>query len=273
MFSWHYAGSTFQSSTLTTSSFACEDILPKSLLHPQTHDIDHWSRHIKLENEVDNCPKSETPIANGHLHPKSILPHGFGKPCPRFHVSEVNSATGRAFNKISNPYPHDLGPSHFVSGSLVQNPSIGSEDFDLLNSASTASGRVLSLLSRNSSTHSSVIPMAQPPIISGSHAHYSLNQVSGNHLGSSFSNEFSSSNMNFVAENRFGPILISDDSNAVNFSDGIFQGSQYIDARACLPCEDGPTIDLLQLSSQLQRVEHEKRSMQLKLENDALWRL
>lgn len=75
--------------------------------------------------------------------------------------------------------------------------------------------------------------------------------------------------MNYAEENCFGPILISDNSDAVNFSDGIFQGSQYVDARACLPCEDGPTIDLLQLSSQLQRVEHEKQSMQLKLENDA----
>ncbi|XP_058195351.1 squamosa promoter-binding-like protein 6 [Rhododendron vialii] len=267
-----YNGSTFQSSTLTASSFACEDVLPKSLLHPQTHDTDHWSGHIKLEKKVDNCPKSETPIANGHLHPKSILAHGFGKPCPPFHFSEVNSATGRAFNNISNLYPHDLGPSHSVSGSLVQNPSIRSEEFNLLNSASTVSGCALSLLSsqsQNSSTHSSGIPMAQPPIISGRHAHYSLNVVSGNLLGSSFSNKFSSSNMNYAEENCFGPILISDDSDAVNFSDGIFQGSQYVDARACLPCEDGPTIDLLQLSSQLQRVEHEKRSMQLKLENDA----
>lgn len=212
------------------------------------------------------------PTANGHLHPKSILPHGFEKYCPPFHADGVNSATGRAFNEFSNLYPHEIGPSHCVSGSLVQNTSIGSEDFNLFDSALTVSGRALSLLSsqsQNSSTHSSRIPVAQPPIVSGSHAHNSLNQVSENHLGSRFSNKCSSSNMNYVEENRFDPILISDDGNAVNFSDGIFQGSQYLDARERLSCEHGPTIDLLQLSSQLQRVEREKQSMQFELENDA----
>lgn len=267
-----YDGSSFRGSTLTASSSVCQDILSNNLLHPQTHDPDHWSGHIKLENEGDCCPKSAMPTANGHLHPKSILPHGFEKYCPPFHADGVNSATGRAFNEFSNLYPHEIGPSHCVSGSLVQNTSIGSEDFNLFDSASTVSSRALSLLSsqsQNSSTHSSRIPVAQPPSVSGSHAHNSLNQVSENHLGSRFSNKFSSSNMNYVEENRFDPILISDDGNAVNFSDGIFQGSQYLDARERLSCEHGPTVDLLQLSSQLQRVEREKQSMQFELENDA----
>ncbi|KAA8541062.1 hypothetical protein F0562_025025 [Nyssa sinensis] len=57
--------------------------------------------------------------------------------------------------------------------------------------------------------------------------------------------------MSSAEENHLGPILISDDSHAVNFgiANGIFQGSEYMNAEDRLSSEDGPTIDLLQLSS------------------------
>ena len=164
-----------------------------------------------------------------------------------------------------------------LSRSLVQ--TIGNEDFNLFDSAPTVQGQsgmstpgcALSLLSsqsQNSSSHSSGIPMAQPLYVSGSHPHYGVSQVSGKILGASQSHKFNSSWLNYMEGNHFGPILISDDGEAANSPDGIFRGSQYMNARDS-PSEDGPTIDLFQLSSQLQRVEHERQSMLTKQKNDS----
>ncbi|KAI7986426.1 Squamosa promoter-binding-like protein 6 [Camellia lanceoleosa] len=280
------AGNRFQGSTLTTSSFICQDILPGNILHPQKYDTNDWNRHIKNEDGADYCPQSEIPITtNGHLHPKSPFPYEFEKNFPSFHANGVNSAPGRDFNENSNRNPLDLGAPNSGSGSLIQNTSFGNEDFILFDSASTvqglsgmlAPGRALSLLSsqsQNSSSHSSGIPMTQPPNVSGSHAHYT--QVSGKLFGmspqastSGVSHKFNSTGMNSAEGNQFDPMLISDDGDAVNFADGNFQGSRYMDGTDCLSCDDGPTIDLLQLSSQLQRVEHERQSTQVKHEGDA----
>ncbi|KAF5933757.1 hypothetical protein HYC85_029928 [Camellia sinensis] len=280
------AGNRFQGSTLTTSSFICQDILPGNILHPQKYDTNDWNRHIKNEDGADYCPQSEIPITtNGHLHPKSPFPYEFEKNFPSFHANGVNSAPGRDFNENSNRNPLDLGAPNSGSGSLIQNTSLGNEDFILFDSASTvqglsgmlAPGRALSLLSsqsQNSSSHSSGIPMTQPPNVSGSHAHYT--QVSGKLFGmspqastSGVSHKFNSTGMNSAEGNQFDPMLISDDGDAVNFADGNFQGSRYMDGTDCLSCDDGPTVDLLQLSSQLQRVEHERQSTQVKHEGDA----
>ncbi|GFZ12172.1 squamosa promoter-binding protein-like (SBP domain) transcription factor family protein [Actinidia rufa] len=272
-----YNGSRFRGNTLTASSFLCQDILPSTLLPPQTHDTNDWGGRIKLEDGVDYCSQSAIPIANGDPHPKSLFHHGLGKPCPPFHANGVNSATGRDFNMISG-YPHDLGARDSLSRSLAQ--TIRSEDFNLFDSVSTVQGQsgmstpgcALSLLSsqsQNSSSHSSGIPMAQPLYVSGSHPHYSVSQVSGNILGASQSPKFNSSRLSYMEGNHFGPILISDDGEAVNFPYGIFRGSQYMNARDSLSSEDGPTIDLLQLSSQLQRVEHERQFMLTNQKNDS----
>ncbi|KAL7192280.1 hypothetical protein ACSBR2_024176 [Camellia fascicularis] len=277
------SGRLFQSyngSMITPSSFICQDILPCNILHPQKYDTNDWNGHIKLENGANYSPPSAIPITNGHLHPKSLFPHSFEKHCP-FLANGVNSATGRDFNENSNRYTHYLGSSNSVSGSLIHNTLIGSEDFTLFNSGSTVQGlsgisdcgRALSLLSsqsQNSSSHPSGIPMAQ--IVSGSHANYNVSQISGKILGVSSQasiNGVTANKFNSVEENHFDPILISDDGGAVNFTDGMFQGSQYINDKDRLSCEDGSTIDLLKLSSQLQRVEHQRQFMHVKRENDA----
>ncbi|XWS47913.1 hypothetical protein CRYUN_Cryun13aG0026900 [Craigia yunnanensis] len=143
------------------------------------------------------------------------------------------------------------------------------------------SGYALSLLSsqsQNSSSHSSGIPMARSLVIPGRHNHYNMSQVSEKLIGVSWlastaglSNKFSSSGMNSTEGSHLGALLISDGSEAANFNttDGIYQGSEFMNTKDCLSCEDGPTIDLLQLSSQLQRVEHQRQSMQVKQENEA----
>uniref|UniRef100_A0A5B6Z413 Putative squamosa promoter-binding-like protein 6 isoform X3 n=1 Tax=Davidia involucrata TaxID=16924 RepID=A0A5B6Z413_DAVIN len=277
-----YNGSSFQGTALTTSSFICQDMLLSSVMHPQKYETNDWCGRIKLEDGADYSPQSAIPIRNGHLQPKSIFHYGFEKQSPHFQENEVNAARGSDFNENCNRYPHDLTGSNSVARCFFQNTPIGSEDFTLFDSSSTVqglpeisdSGRALSLLSsqsQNSSSHSSGIPMVQPLI---SHAHYSVGQVSEKLLGvrsqastSGVSNKFHSS----AEENHLGSILISDDSDAVNFgiADGIFQGSDYMNVRDRLSGEDVATIDLLQLSSQLQRVEHQRQSMQVKQENDA----
>ena len=74
-----------------------------------------------------------------------------------------------------------------------------------------------------------------------------------------------------VEGSNLGPILISDSYNSGNFdiSNGIYQGSDFMSSKDRFSCENGATIDLLQLSSQLQRVEHQRQSTAVKQENDA----
>ncbi|PQP93698.1 squamosa promoter-binding-like protein 18 [Prunus yedoensis var. nudiflora] len=119
--------------------------------------------------------------------------------------------------------------------------------------------------------------MARPLVMPVSHTNYRLVQGSENIIGgcshassSGVSNKFLSG-MNSGAGTHLGPILLSNGSDTDDFgiSDGIFQGSDFENAKDRLSCEDGTTIDLLQLSSQLLRVEDQRQSMQVKQESDA----
>ncbi|KAA8542571.1 hypothetical protein F0562_023723 [Nyssa sinensis] len=189
-----YNGSGFQGTALTTSSFICQDTLQSSLMHLQKYETNDWCGCIKLEDGTDYSPQSAIPTRNGQWQPKSIFHYGFEKQFPPFQENGVNAAKGSNFNENSKQYPHDLTGSNSVARCFFQNTSIGSEDFTLFDSASTIqglsetsdSGRALSLLSsqsQNSSSHSTGIPMAHPLILPGSHAHYSVSQVSEKLLG------------------------------------------------------------------------------------------
>ncbi|XP_057952206.1 squamosa promoter-binding-like protein 6 isoform X2 [Malania oleifera] len=279
----------YQGSALTTS-FICQDILPSSLLQPENYETNNWCRLIKLEDGADYSPHSAIPSTNRHLHAKPLFPsYNFEKHYLPFHNNGINPVTGSIFSESSNHYPHTLAGPNSVSRSMFQNTSLGSEDFTVFDTASSFqalsgipdSSCALSLLSsqsQNSSNHSSGIPMADPMITTGSHTHYNVSQVSERLLGispqastSGVSNKFPSYGMSSAEGNHLGSILISDGSDDADFevADGIFQGSDLMNAKDRLSCQDGPTIDLLQLSSQLQRVENQRQSMQVKQENDA----
>ncbi|KAK9278845.1 hypothetical protein L1049_028424 [Liquidambar formosana] len=283
-----YNGSRYHGTMLGATSFICQDILPSGLLHPEKYGTNNWCSRIKVEDGTNNNPQSAIPITNG-LDSKSIFsPYGLEKQYALFHDSGASTATGSILSENSSRY--DLSAPNSGSRSFFQDTSLGSADFNVFDTASTIhglsgisdSGCALSLLSsqsQNSLSHSSENPMAHPLNVSGSHAHYSVNQVSKRLLGvnpqasmTGVSNKFPSSGMNSAEGNHhLGPILISDGSDAVNFevTDGIFQGSDFVTTKDRLSCEDGPTIDLLQLSSQLQRVERQRQSMHVKQENDA----
>ena len=252
-----------------------------------------WCRRIKVEDATDYSPQSTIPITSGHPHPKSLFPpYEFEKQYSSFQDNGAN--TGSIFSENdSRRYPHELADANSGPHSFFQDTtSLGNEDLSVFDAGSSVqglpgisdSGRALSLLSsqsQNSSSHSSGIPMVHPLIMPGCHAHhYSIAQVHEKFLGvgphaslTGLSNKFLSSGMNSAeGNNHLDPILISDCSEPVNFevTDAIFQGSDFVNTKDFLPCETGPTIDLLQLSSQLHRVEHQRQSIHVdvKQEND-----
>ncbi|XWS51254.1 hypothetical protein CRYUN_Cryun12cG0161000 [Craigia yunnanensis] len=286
-----FGGGRFHGTMLTTTSFICQDILPTGLLHPEKYVTNEWGKRVKVEDGIDYSPLSAIPITNGHFDLKSPYPpSGIEKMFPSFHDNGANIVTGGILGENNARYPHEFGGPNSGSRPLFQGILLGNEDINDFDAASTIqglsgisdSGCALSLLSsqsQNSSSHSSRIPMVRSLVIPGSHTHYNMSQISEKFIGVSsqasttgVSNKFSSSGMNSTEGGHLGSLLISDGSEAANFdiTDGIYQGSEFMNTKDRLSCEEGPTIDLLQLSSQLQRVEHQRQSMQVKWENEAL---
>uniref|UniRef100_K7KW87 SBP-type domain-containing protein n=1 Tax=Glycine max TaxID=3847 RepID=K7KW87_SOYBN len=197
-------------------------------------------------------PLSSIPITNGHPQSRSLFPSYSEKQVPLLHKNGATSATGNVFSENNNQYhPPSLGGQSSGSQSLFQDTSLGSEDFNVFNTESAVQGL----------SQSSGIPMARPMVIPSSHSHYSMNQVSEKMMGISsqasnkvfdrFPPEF-----NPVDGRHLRPILISDNNEIFNFemADGIFQGSDFVNVKDHLSCEDGLTFDSFQLSSPLQRV-------------------
>nr|KYP56720.1 Squamosa promoter-binding-like protein 6 [Cajanus cajan] len=160
-----------------------------------------------------------------------------------------------------------IRPEMLPSGIMHSDKYVGNEDFNVFDTTSTVQGlsgisdscalSLLSSQSQNSSSQSSGIPLAHSLVIPSSHNHhYNISQVSGK-IG--ISSQTSSSRVS----NSFPSELNHADGN------GIFQGSDFVNVKDRLSCEDGATINLLQLSSQLQRVEHDRQSLQVKQENDS----
>lgn len=286
-----FAGCKFQGTTLPMSSFICPDILPGGIFFPEKCRTNDWCKCVKVEDMNDYNAVSATSISKGNLHPKSFFPqYDFQKVVPPFHGNEVNAATESIFSATSARYPQDLGGPKSVSSPLFRDISLGSEEFSIFDTPSTIQGLsrisesgyahpLLSSKSQNSPSPLSGIPVARPLVIGGSGgAHYNISQVSEKLIGvssqastSQASNKFSLSGNNSFEGSNLGSILMSDSSAAANFdvSNRFYRGSDFMSSKDRLSCEDGATIDLLQLSSQLQRVEHQNQFMQVKDENDS----
>ncbi|XP_043707474.1 squamosa promoter-binding-like protein 16 [Telopea speciosissima] len=272
------------------TSFICPDIFPNSIAHSTKYGTGNWCKELKLERETAD-PQSVMPITNGL--PRSFLPpYGSEKQYPSLNGEGIDTGPQSILFEKNNQYPHDFSIPNCVSRSLFRNTTLGSEDFTVFDTASTIqglsgvsdSGCALSLLStqsQNSSSHSSGNPHAQPMIIQGNHSHQSLGPFHEKLLGTSSqastsvaSNKFSSCGMNSVEVDHMEPVLVSDDSDVVNFevhTRGMFQGSDLVDAKDSITPDRGPTVDLLQLSSHLQRVEHQRHFLQVKQENDIFY--
>lgn len=277
-----------QGTMLTTASFICQEILPSGVLHSEKFGANNWWRPIKVEDGTDFRHISTNPITNGHSQSRSLYPSYAEKQFPFLNESGAPSNTGGIFCENNSQYLPALGNPHSGPRPLFQDTFLGSEDFNVFDTASTVqgmsgltdSGCALSLLSsqsQNSSSYSSGISMASPMVIPSSHSHYSLSQVSEKIVGISSQASTGGVSGSFPSEinppdgGHLGSALISDSNDIVNLeiADGFFQGTDFVTMKNRLSCEDAPTIDLLQLSSQLHRVDNQRQSLQVKQENDS----
>lgn len=305
------AGSRVQGTSFALSSFVCQDILPNGILHPHKYEMhnDWYSRSMKVEDEGDYSPHLGIPNTKGQVHIKSHMPTSFSpqKQCPPEDDGLIAvTRTKMNENSSNSSFLHSLSTaSEFDARSLFHNSSssLGNGELTVLDSSSTVqglpavsvsnSGCALSLLSsqsQNSPNQSSGVPTALPLITasthSHSHSHYGVAQVSEKLMRvspqtstSAVSNAFHSSGITSAEDTQMEPpILISSNGiESVNYGgiNGIIHhSSPYLNPKNNVSCGDASTINLLQLSSQLQRVEHQRQqSMQVKQEADAFFGL
>ncbi|XP_030495693.2 squamosa promoter-binding-like protein 6 isoform X1 [Cannabis sativa] len=273
------------SSLQGTASFICQDILPSGFYSPQKYGTIDWTRRIKAEDGSDLRLLSTTPVpgTNVHLSSKSLFPQDSGKQFPSFHASGANVVTTNVFSKNNIQYPHDLGGPNSGSRPFFHKNILGCGDFNTFNTGTTIqgfsgtsdSGCALSLLSsqfQSSSNHFSGSSVVRPLVKPESHACYNMDQVSEKLVGESsscVSNRLLSPGTNSMSRSHMTSIMISDGGDNVNFENGMFQGSDFPNSKYRISCAHSLTINLLQLSSQLQRVEDQRQSMQVKRKDDA----
>ncbi|KAE9609659.1 putative transcription factor SBP family [Lupinus albus] len=281
----------FQGGMLNSSSYIGPEMLPSGsgVIPSEKYRMSSFWGPNKAEHGTSFRHLSSIPISNGHSQSRSLFPSYNQKQFPFLHEYGATSTTGSIFCDNNIQYPHVLGSQNYGSRSLYhQDTSIGCEDFNVFETPSTVQGlsgisdscalSLLSSQSQNSSSQSPGIPLAHPLFIPSSHNHhYNMIQVSekmgisSRTSSSRVSNRFPSE-MNLADGIHLNPVLIPDsDDDIINFemANGIFQGSDFMNMKDRLSCEDGATIDLLQLSSQLQQVEHQRQSLQVKQENDS----
>ncbi|XP_050372770.1 squamosa promoter-binding-like protein 6 [Argentina anserina] len=224
------------------TSFVFSEILPGGILYPEES---NQYGHIKTEDE-STYRQCATPMTNRQLLPNSSRHlHGRGKQ----HSSELPLS--------GNEY------SVFDSSSHVQKAS----------GASTYQG-ALSLLSAQSqsSIYSSRNQVAAPLQMHRTHHGFGQNYdwpPTVKVLGKSGSDGSFPCRMNSMETDQMGLVTISDSSHAADFqlhTDRVFQGSACFSHKYHLSPENGPTFDMLQLSSHFQRVEQERKFLQVKQE-------
>ncbi|KAK6251965.1 hypothetical protein QUC31_013685 [Theobroma cacao] len=228
--------------------FVIPNIFQGDFVYPGRYEQANQSQQVKSEEKPIYNPQSAIPITNCQLQPKSI-----------FHMQ----GSGKQYG----------------SGTF----SSSTEGFNAPNAASTVkvssgvsrSDCALSLLSAQSqdlSNHAAGIQMTRPLINHAGHAYHSFEKSAG--MSSlEKSNGFYTCGMNPMGAGQVGAAVVSDAGHNANFEvqgDGHFQDSDLLSARYCLSPENGTTVDLLQLSTHLQRVERHRNSMHVKLENEDL---
>ncbi|PIA63169.1 hypothetical protein AQUCO_00200889v1 [Aquilegia coerulea] len=261
------------------TSLTSSTMFPRGIVHPVKHESSNWCSRVKLEDEEFYNHYSMTPVINEHLLQKPQ--YGVEKHYS-VHGHGINTARTGSFFEKSTWYPHNLPDSDSDSQFVLRAASSCREDITAYNTASSQgvsgvsdSSSALSLLSsqsQNSSTHSAGIPMSQPPLIQGNNIHYNLDQFPQKIYGYSsqsstslLSNRYSSS----MEYGQLGPMVASENNSVIFDIDtgGIFQGSEVVNNKGPISHEHASTVDLLQLSSELHRVEHQRHSMQVKRGN------
>ncbi|KAG8654241.1 hypothetical protein MANES_05G112200v8 [Manihot esculenta] len=217
------------------ASFLFPNILPGGILYPERYEETNCCRPVKLEDISINS-------TNGQLVPNSFL---------HLHTNGIQNTTGISLSAIE-----ELTVYNTVS------------DIHELSRVSNSSC-ALSLLSAESQNlgHSAGIIMAMPFI---SQARGISDKTFGVESSDGYvPNGFHSSGMNTIKANHMGSFTVPCASYAAGLQvepDGFLPDSDILNAKYCVSAEDGSTVDLLQLSSHLHRVEQQRNSVQVKNE-------
>ncbi|KAJ9174144.1 hypothetical protein P3X46_017204 [Hevea brasiliensis] len=237
-----YQGTKFLGTSLPKkASFLFPNILPGGILCPERYEQTNSYKPVKLEEKLIYGTNGQS----------------LSKPFLHIHANGIQNTSG-------------ISPS-------------AAEDLTIFNTASTIhelagvchSSRALSLLSAESQDlgHSAGIIMARPFISQANRSHHSVD-ISDKPFGVESSeknmpNVFHSYGMNSIKANHMGSFMVSCAGYAADLQvepDGFLQESDLLNAKYCVSAENGSTVDLLQLSSHLQRVEQQRNSVQVKPE-------
>ncbi|KAL0396898.1 UNVERIFIED_CONTAM: Squamosa promoter-binding-like protein 6 [Sesamum calycinum] len=231
-FDTHF-GSTFFGTDLSRTSLLFSKIIPDGFFGDQCNNPTHASRHVKLEEEPSQTSQSAAPLNFNQLLPKPLLRlHENGKLYP-------------PENRLSSPLS-------------VLELSAGANSSSALSLLSAQSPNLLS----NSGGISSVHPLILEEY---HHANLAVYQNPTKPAGK-------------TQPKNFNPIVFS--SSSCDVDQGVSFGTpsqesglKHYPSTSPSPSPEGAnTVDLLQLSFHLQRVEQQKYSGQVKLENGSFRR-
>ncbi|XP_034907077.1 squamosa promoter-binding-like protein 6 [Populus alba] len=231
------------------TSFLFPNMLPGGTFCPQSYEEDNWRKHVKLEENSIYSSPSAIPIRNGV--PKSFL---------HLHGNGIQKTCG-------------ISP-------------LDTEDLPISNTATTIhelagvshSSCALSLLSAAESqdlSHSAGNIMVRPLVSQAGGACQTLG-IANKSLGIGSSEKyvpigFNSFGMNFIEVDNMEPFGVSGSGHAADLkveTDGFLHQSDFLNAKHCVSPENESTVDWLQLSSHLKRVEQQRNSMKVKHENE-----
>ncbi|RAL41217.1 hypothetical protein DM860_010011 [Cuscuta australis] len=267
-----FAGTRFQGATFSTSSVVHQDVLPEDVMHPQRYEMNVWHGNVKVEEGTDSSPQlSSIPMPNRHIPPPKSLYDGGISDITRCRISESNSNSNSNNACTGGPMYHHINTSlqRSMNGFNLSSSSN-------LHQSMSRSGRAPSLLS----------PMSRAPSSSAeNHHHYDIARVSEK-LTSAMSNATNdvqqgmNSRNNPVGshESRVWEGMNSCENDNNNSNAPLQQMMLFSDNRPSYSVDhvvrgsdnrgrDGPTADLLELTSQLQRADHGDDERQRKQES------
>lgn len=284
-----HSGSRFPAAAFALSSFSSQGVLQSSHLYPQKYEMSSWNRNVtdyaaalgmrNIKEQAHTKSHMDTSNSNNKCHP--------------MHEDRLIPLTGGKVNDPYNSFTTSVSTTGFDSLSLYQNTTVESEELNALDSPSNVQGLppssssscALFLLSSESQTSPKIPSRSSTSltqITCNAHPHYSIVDVSDKLMRASpqnstcgMSHVFSTSGVTSAEETHTESLLFTDSmrSDRYGYNEFIPGSAEFTDTKNQLSAGDDSTIDLLELSSQLHRVEHERQSMQLKQENDPFFGL
>lgn len=233
-----HLGSEFLEMTLLKrTSFLSPETFPAGFFYQERFEKDHHGRRFKL---------ADLPIDNSQSA-----------------AALMNGQSGRT--PIADPHiiQKQQSPGTYIDTAVAVELSVPQDSNSALS--------LLSTQSQNTSSGAAGISMALPPINRVKHhAYESTKQNSAKNLGINTAKGFASSGYSTGMIDREGMARVYDGSMPFSFRvqrEGTFQVSDYRHANCSASLEVG-TLDLLQLSTHLQRVEQQRNFLQVEEENE-----